>query len=244
MDGVVPEPVIQTFWHRGRLSRLEQLSIRSFQAHGHPVHLYSYEPLEGVPEGVVPFDAATVLPWDPAYEGSKAGISGFANAFRYELLSRGGGWWCDLDVVALAPFPTPKHCLFASEATAQAHNDPTNCVMYLPSGDPLGPILRDRSMAKHPATLRWCETGPGLIKKVVQEFHLQDRLAKSNVFCPLYYENWAYAFLPGQQPAIETGTTLAIHFMNTLFRIKDMDKDADYAPGSLYETLKRRYGVL
>lgn len=244
VDAVVPQQVIQTFWHRGRLSRLEQLSIRSFQAHGHEVHLYSYEPLEGVPQGTATFDAATVMPWDAAYEGSNAGISGFANAFRYELLSRNGGWWCDLDVVACAPFPRPKHCLFASESTAQSNNDPTNCVMYLPPGDPLGPILRDRAMAKDPATLRWCETGPGLIKKVIQEFQLRDRLARRDVFCPLYYENWAYALLPGGEPHIEAGTTLAIHFMNTLFQLKELDKDAEYAPTSLFEVLKRRYGVL
>ena len=56
------DKAIAMLWMRGRLSFLEQLCIRSFQDAGHSVVLYSYDDLEGVPDGVECRSAASVLP--------------------------------------------------------------------------------------------------------------------------------------------------------------------------------------
>ena len=45
------EPV-NSLWIGQRVSKLEQLCMRSFMAHGHPFHLYVYDDIEGIPEGV------------------------------------------------------------------------------------------------------------------------------------------------------------------------------------------------
>ena len=52
---------IAMLWMRGQLSFLEQLCIRSFIDAGHHVVLYSYEPVDRVPEGVECRDADLIL---------------------------------------------------------------------------------------------------------------------------------------------------------------------------------------
>ena len=49
-------------WIGSRLSALERLSIASFLANGHPVHLYAYGPIEGIPAGTTLRDAREILP--------------------------------------------------------------------------------------------------------------------------------------------------------------------------------------
>src|SRR5262245_13716406 len=58
------EPPIDcvTLWIGSRLGRVERACLRSFLRHGHAVRLYSYGPVEGVPEGVRLADAASILP--------------------------------------------------------------------------------------------------------------------------------------------------------------------------------------
>lgn len=45
--------IVQSLWIGPRLSSMEWLSIRSFLEHGHEVHLFVYEDVEGVSEGTV-----------------------------------------------------------------------------------------------------------------------------------------------------------------------------------------------
>ncbi|RZV99705.1 MAG: hypothetical protein EX266_14740, partial [Rhodobacteraceae bacterium] len=53
---------IAMLWMRGSLSFLEQLCVQSFLDAGHHVVLYSYEPIDRVPEGVETRDASLILP--------------------------------------------------------------------------------------------------------------------------------------------------------------------------------------
>src|SRR6187549_2184730 len=99
---------VQSLWVGEVLPPLQQLSIRSFLAHGHQYHLYAYGDLQGAPEGAVVIDAATILPAESIFyyqhgfgQGS---VSAFSNLFRYKLICERGGWWVDTDVVCLKPF--------------------------------------------------------------------------------------------------------------------------------------------
>ena len=53
-----PDYQIGMLWISGRLSYLEQLCVKSFVDAGHHVKLYTYEPVEGIPEGVETADAS------------------------------------------------------------------------------------------------------------------------------------------------------------------------------------------
>ncbi|NNE80332.1 MAG: glycosyltransferase family 2 protein [Silicimonas sp.] len=99
---------IAMLWMRGKLSFLEQLCIRSFQDAGHHVALYSYEPLERVPEGVECRNAGDVLAERDEIVHAKSGSPApHADLFRYRLL---GGVdrtiWADTDAYCKKPFQT------------------------------------------------------------------------------------------------------------------------------------------
>ena len=101
-------PVVQSLWIGSRLSVMEQLSIRSFLLHGHPFHLYAYEPVANVPAGAVILAAEEILPASAIFRYRRPGhgqgsLAGFANFFRYKLLLERGGWWTDLDSICIQP---------------------------------------------------------------------------------------------------------------------------------------------
>ena len=55
-------PVIQSLWVGEKLSVMEILSISSFLQKGHPFHLYVYDDVKGVPDGVnIECDATSPL---------------------------------------------------------------------------------------------------------------------------------------------------------------------------------------
>ena len=55
---------IQMLWVEGPLSPLERLSMQSYLRCGHPVHLYVYRDVTGIPAGVTIVDGRSVLPED------------------------------------------------------------------------------------------------------------------------------------------------------------------------------------
>jgi len=58
-------PEIASLWIGERLSWLEQLCLKSFADAGHHITLYSYDPIENVPDGVETADAGEILSGDP-----------------------------------------------------------------------------------------------------------------------------------------------------------------------------------
>src|SRR5690625_7959918 len=109
---MIPEQdrVIQGLWIDGELSAMEELCIRSFLANGHEFHLYTYGDVPNAPSGATVRDAREILPEDRIFrcEGGvfgKGSLTGFADIFRYQLLFDRVGWWVDMDVICLKPFP-------------------------------------------------------------------------------------------------------------------------------------------
>ena len=108
-------------WIGSRLSTLERLSIASFLANGHPVHLYAYEAIEGVPHGTTIRDGNEILPAASIFtypDGFGRGSpAAFANLFRYKLLLEHGGTWADTDMVCVQPldFLASSPYVFASQ---------------------------------------------------------------------------------------------------------------------------------
>ena len=113
---------IHGLWVGTRLSRLEQLTLRSFVGHGHEFNLWVYDELEDdVPSGVVLRDASTVLPreriflkseTDPAAGVGRKSYGPFSDLFRYKLLHDHGGIWVDMDVTCLRPFDFKEPYVF------------------------------------------------------------------------------------------------------------------------------------
>jgi Alpha 1,4-glycosyltransferase conserved region/Glycosyltransferase sugar-binding region containing DXD motif len=236
--------VIQSLWIGDRLSTMEQLSIRSFLAHGHPYHLYAYEEIQGVPPEAVIKDASEILPASAIFRYYEHdSVAGFANFFRYKLLLEKGGWWSDSDLVCLKPFDFDDPYVFSSQHN-QFLTAEEVCVGALksPAGSDFASYLWDVCKSKDTATLRWGETGPQLTQAAVRKFGLDRYVRSAATFCPIPFKTWT-DLLDGDRTWHFGEETYAVHLWNELWRREGRDKDSVYDANCLYERLKRHYGV-
>lgn len=110
------KPIIQSLWIGTKLSVMENLSISSFLQNGHPFHLYIYDNVQGVPEGVTLKDANNILHSDKIFKYKDFdSYAGFSNIFRYKLLLEKGNYWVDTDIICLKPFLDNTEYVFASQ---------------------------------------------------------------------------------------------------------------------------------
>lgn len=249
---LVNDPV-QSLWI-GRLSTIERLSICSFLAHGHPVHLYVYDLALDVPEGTTLLDAREILP-QPDIDMSGRyphGPRHFSNLFRYTLLLRKGGWWVDLDMVCLKPWSFPEPYVFAFEIASVEHmlgglgNRIIACeVMKLPAGDELMRQAIAAMEAVDISKLKHGDTGPHLMTKLIRptskRFERFERyVLPKHTFFPIDVPELPRIFLPDAElPHVEHAH--GMHLWNAAWGWHSFDKDRAYPPTCLYERLKAQY---
>src|SRR5213083_2349354 len=135
-------PDVVTFWH-GRLDGLRLTCLRSQLAAGHKVTVYSFDPLPGLPDGVINAEAEAVLPQTfseklrpPQPDGSWRDWTTlqFSDFFRMRLMAQKAGLWLDADVLLIKPVEIdPAKPYFAWERPRQLGNS----VLYIPPGDPI-----------------------------------------------------------------------------------------------------------
>ncbi|ACB76045.1 glycosyltransferase [Opitutus terrae] len=262
-------PIVQFLWMGCRLSTLEQLCLRSFLAHGRQVHLYTYQTVEGVPEGVQQRDGREILPESAVFaykEGfGKGSHAGFSDLFRYHLLRKKGGWWFDMDFVALRPIPTPDDLWMASTFEGEWGECANNCALYAPPGHPALVWLCDEAeRIIDTGTCNFGDTGPFLVQRLVREKNLHRHMAPWWVFSPYPWRQIHRVAITGSLKLVKDQLrclrflywqmrrkdfragylrrgSLAIHLHNEIWRSLGMDKDAAYHPLCLFERLKRKY---
>ncbi|PRX37800.1 hypothetical protein SAMN05216257_105235 [Meinhardsimonia xiamenensis] len=109
-------PKIATLWIGGRLSWLEQLCLVSFAHAGHEVTLYSYAPIENVPEGVRNLPADEIFPAEPMYRHRRTGSPAIhADLFRLHMLRKTDNVWVDADMFCWRPFDYDDPHIFGWE---------------------------------------------------------------------------------------------------------------------------------
>jgi glycosyltransferase involved in cell wall biosynthesis len=134
---------VHGMWIGSSLSRMELLTLRSFVRQGHRFHLWAYDQITTpIPDGVVLEDATEILPRKAIFKrravdersGVGAGSYGapFSDLFRYKLLHDKGGYWADMDVTCLKPFPSDTPYLFRSHRIGVVGN-----IMKCPRGSRL-----------------------------------------------------------------------------------------------------------
>jgi mannosyltransferase OCH1-like enzyme len=219
---------------------MEQMCISSFLEHGHPVHLYAYEPIEGVPEGTLLKDANEILPASSIFMYKEyASYAGFSNFFRYKLLFEKGGWWVDTDMICVRPFDFPDRFVFSSERGGEGPRVNVGAIKA-PPGSRVMQYAWDFCRNIDPKQLKWGQVGPRLAAEIVEVFSLHRFVRPPNVFCPLHFTDRTRIL----DPSIKWNfgdETYAIHMWNELWRRDNQSKDATYPEGCLYEKLKWRY---
>jgi hypothetical protein len=107
---------IFSFWIGDALGDYDRLCLASWRALGHPVTIYAYAALAGVPPGVDVADAAAIVPKETLFDRAP-GISHAmrADVFRMAGIAAGCGVWCDTDVLLLRPLPQFRDVLVGRE---------------------------------------------------------------------------------------------------------------------------------
>ena len=245
--------VINCFWTGGQLNDAGILSLKSFLCTGHDFHLWHYDEVKNAPKGITHRDASEIVPysvykkWFPdgfdKLDYRKTKIPTFACYFRYKLIHKIGGWWCDADTVALKTFDFQQDYVFCG----QYFDDPKieiieklriiNGTFKCPKecqllSQILTEIEDDAINAVDPG---WGEWGPKYFTKKIIELDLLEYKLEKNVFAP---------FPPGE-------SSLQSQFYRTdvsvperayslhLFNRSSMDVKS--VKGSLYDTYKHKY---
>lgn len=256
----MPQQIL-SLWIGGELGTIERLSLRSFVAHGHPVALYSYGEVKGVPRGVEQRDAAAVMPKEAAMalRYANGSYALFANMFRLELQRLGLGLWVDVDVVAMRELDLDGAFVVGRESDRFLNN----AVLKL---SPDSPVLRDwlavaaggrvppwlpfhrapRAWVKqalgrsvHPSELPFGTFGPKTITALAARHGLTGEAQPEPVFYPLHPRDAERLFDPALAlNSIVTGETRTIHLWNE--KLGALKKTAPPA-GSILSDLLQRY---
>ena len=250
-------------WFGDRLGYLEQLSIKTALALGHPYVVYSYDPssLAGVPDGAELRHAHEIKD-DPRRTKYLAGkFKALASDFfRYELLAQGKGMWVDLDLIFLRPLQFDSDFVFGWER----ENSLNGAVLKLPADSAMlaelraipeknwcpphaGPRQRVRYYWRRLQgdveldDLPWGAAGPGMITWLAQRTGAAALAQPIPVFYPLPYDKGPLLFgPPAAVDTLITPETRAIHMWHSSLRGLS---DRPPPPGSYIDTLCRKFGV-
>jgi hypothetical protein len=126
-------PEIATLWIGGRLSWLEQLCLKSFADAGHKTTLYSYSPIDNIPPGVTPGDAANIYPGEPMLRHARTGSPAIhADMWRLHLLAKTDAIWVDADMYCYRSFDFERPHVYGWEKPGLV----CNAVLGLPRTSP------------------------------------------------------------------------------------------------------------
>lgn len=228
--------IIQMLWVRNPVPWYVHTAISSFLERGHEVHIYSYEPLEGVNLRAKPMDAEEILSSSRIFtykDGWAAGhLSGFADWFRYKLLFERGGWWVDTDVICLKPFTSEKRFVFASEHEVGDPKSITNNIIY--ARNPGEEIFAKACeiCEERGADVGFAETGPLLVSNLVKEMGLLEFVEDPEIFNPVHYGDIGtlllhpfvfqmkkiYRQLRGRRPILLSSRSSSVHLYANLLK--------------------------
>jgi len=249
---------VQSFWMGDALSSLEINCIKSHLKVGHTFILWTYEPIEGIPEGVIIKDANLILDKSNLDKGREFGYYPVADIFRFNLLYKKGGIWVDLDMFATRSWkPLDEYdFIFASERTIQkgAYRNRTKdkiatiCVLKAPpkSGFYYELCLR---VASPKFKINRRDACMIALRNLLDKFNMDKYVVDYHFFCPVDWWNTKELFLDtefkekyGVQPLAKKDAleiSYGIHFwrhivMNRFGKLNLLTKFSDR---SIYKTL-------
>lgn len=223
--------------------------MASFMRCGHPVHLYVYGQVGGVPEGVTVLDGRAILPaericrYGPAGGPGAGSLALFANLFRYALLNRHGGVWSDCDMVCLKPL---GDVIAADYVIATEYRDrrrhvaiANNCLLKAPAGSPFIAECNTIAMNADLEKSAWGELGPAMMTVLVRKHAIERFLAPPWRFSPIGW--WEFRRVVDDAAVQWPDASLTLHCFNEMWRRSGLDKYARYGAQSPFERLKAEY---
>lgn len=242
---------VSSLWIGDKLSPLEVLCINSYLQNGHVFELYTYNEIQNVPEQTKLVDANEIIPNSDIFSISlgthKNSFAIFSDYFRYKLLFEIGGWWTDLDAICMKPLDFSQEYLFINEKTRNNTNRIANGVIKCP---PRSPIMEycHSTVAEMIATknvIQWGQTGPKLLAQAVEKFGQSKNCVPFEYFIPLGYFEINKLISGGWDFHTNAilKTAYSIHFFNSMWEVNYLPKCGFYDKRSIFECLKKKYGV-
>ncbi len=249
---------IKGLWIGPTLSKMEELSIRSFLRQGHSFALYAYSPIQNVPADVILRDANEILPESRIFAYShgpeKGSLGAFANLFRLHLLHKKGGFWSDLDVVCLRHFDFHEDFVFSSERTlTRSVTKIHNGILKAPQGSPFLASCIASAEALDISKIRHGENGAKVLSEEIERFGLGNYVQSPSVFCPIDWWNTSEFINRSTNNQDFTGS-FSIHLWGELWRRSQFSwvrnllrlrptlrKDHKYSSDCLYGRLQEQF---
>ncbi|WP_026958182.1 hypothetical protein [Aliagarivorans taiwanensis] len=252
---------VQSLWIGPSLSKIEQLSMRSFVHHGNPYHLYTYNDIDNVPDGVVVKDANEILPEREIFRDRSGSLGAFSDVFRFKLLESTSSFWVDTDVVCLKPYDFEESEVFGFQDDGSVNG----AVLRLSKdSDVLREALDycarpnvvrdyDSNKVKRRKLVRkikrsglsdisFGEIGPDLITKILKDKDLLATAKPIYYFYPIHHSCARTIFSEnGKEMASFLEHSYSLHLWNEIFRREGIDKNGDFSANSLIGALMKRY---
>lgn len=242
--------IIQSLWIGASLGIMERLCIRSFMANGHEFHLYTYGPLEGIPEGTVVKDGNEIVP--EAKIKQFRCIQQFADFFRNMLLLKAGGWYVDMDIVCLKSFDFPAEYVFYKD---NEESTITTIVVKCPPNSPVMQYCCDtvnRMTQDQFDHMCYQDIGSYLTYPAVKKFELTQYALPGITFDPI---RWSRCWMVTDPNATwDLSRSYACHLFHAAWNNgheawaihkclpgESPKSDDKFPEGCLYEQLKKRY---
>lgn len=222
--------IINSLWIGPKLSPLEETCIKSHLKVGHEYHLWTYDKIENIPDGVVIRDGREILPDSEIFVyqvgPGKGSVSAFSNFFRYKLILEQGGWWCDTDVAAVKHWEIVVSLIVASEHSKTRVGNlpfhPTTCVFHAPPQCDLMQFCWEECQKVDKKKLGWGTIGPSLMARAVQATDCEQYVVRPRYFCPVHWSN--FKLLIQNSCIAGYPWVYGIHFWNEMWRRDGIDK--------------------
>lgn len=250
-------PIIQSLWIGPSLSKLEQLSMKSFLDNGHIYHLYTYDKVEGIPDGIEVKDGNEILDKSEIFRYKNGSISAFSNLFRFVLLFKKGGYWVDTDLVCLKKLPFKEEdIILVSEPFKNYKNStPTSSLLKIPKNHIIGlqgiKILKEFKKAILDGRFGW-GAGPQTVKLLVNHYKLYNNILNWTAICSCCWDDYRSIFYPNEKDFDKNiiknlddipDNMYCIHLWNEMLRQGGIDKNGSFDDNSLFEKLKKKHGI-
>ncbi len=264
-------PEIGTLWVGDSLSWLEQLCLQSFLDNGHRVNLFSYGPIEGVPEGVHLEPAGSILSGEDIIRHEKTGSPAYhADVFRLWMLASTDLIWADTDAYCCQPWdvdPAGHFHGWISDKRPQVNNG----VLRLPKDSatlremlaftkdpyPVPPWLRAAEQTRlrelksagdgmHVSLMPWGVWGPDALTWFLKQTGEVSHSRPGHVIYPVPFANARMVFNPDRRTRVDRfmkADTLSIHFWGRRFRNVAATFDGTPPAGSLVADLLIKHRI-